>query len=108
MKVLIRTIMLITLLGQCSAYAHQDHDVISSQTALNIASKSVKQQTFKDFGYAVGKLDTSWKSLSYSSFNVLQILEKTFIISVTNATIGQVIYFEIAKNGKILGVKDTH
>jgi hypothetical protein len=108
MKVLIRTIMLITLLGPCSAYAHQDHDVISSQTALNIASKSVKQQTFKDFGYAVGKLDTSWKSLSYSSFNVLQILEKTFIISVTNATIGQVIYFEIAKNGKILGVKDTH
>jgi hypothetical protein len=35
-------------------------------------------------------------------------LEKTFIISVTNATIGQIIYFEIAKNGKILGVKDTH
>ena len=108
MKVLIRIICLITVIVQGVAYAHQGHGVISSNSALSIASKSVKQQTFKDFGYDVGQLDASWKVLSDSSFSVLEVLDKTFIISVTNSTNDDVIYVEITKNGKVLGVKHTH
>ena len=108
MKVLIRTIFLISVILQGAAYAHQGHDVISGNTALSIASKSVKQQTFKDFGYAVGKLDASWKSLNDSSFKVLAVLDKTFVISAANSINDQVIYLEITKNGKVLDVKETY
>jgi hypothetical protein len=73
----------------------------------HIANKSVKQLTFKDLGYDVGKLDASWTSLTDTDFRMVQMLEKTFIVSATNATNDTVIYFEIAKNGKVLGVKDS-
>jgi hypothetical protein len=75
MKVLICTIFLFSVILQDAAYAHQGHDFISSNTAISIASKSVKQQTFKDFGYAVGKLDASWKSLNDANFNMLEVLK---------------------------------
>jgi hypothetical protein len=35
------------LISNC-AFAHSDHDVISGQTAIYIAAKSVTQMTFKD------------------------------------------------------------
>lgn len=108
MKVIIRILLLVTCIGQGVAIAHVDHDVISNETALNIASKSVKQLTFKDFGYAVGKLDASWKSLNESNFSVIEVLEETYIVSATNMPKNEVIYFEIAKNGQVLGVKGTH
>jgi hypothetical protein len=108
MKVLICTIFLFSVILQDAAYAHQGHDFISSNTAISIASKSVKQQTFKDFGYAVGKLDASWKSLNDANFHMLEVLDKTFIISATNSINDQVIYLEITKNGKVLGVKGTY
>lgn len=108
MKVIIRTLLLVAFIGQGVAIAHVGHDVISNETALNIASKSVKQLTFKDFGYEVGKLDASWKLLSESSFSVVEVLEETVIVSATNTPKSEIIYFEIAKNGQVLGVKDTH
>jgi hypothetical protein len=108
MKGLLNAILLIGIIGHGAAYAHQDHHVINSEDAINIANKSVKQLTFKDFGYRVGKLDTSWKSLNESHFRVLEVLDKTYIISATNATNNKVIYFEITKNGKVLSVNDVH
>ena len=108
MKIFIRTILLIIGIVQGAAYAHQGHDPVSSDTALSIASKSVKQQTFKDFGFSVGKLDASWKSLTVPNFSVLAVLDKTFIISATNSTNDQVIYFEISKSGDVLDVKHTY
>ena len=114
MKMMIRTVitkaLLIASVVSSVAFAHQSHDTISSETALNIVNKSLKQLTFKDLGFEVGKLDASWKLLSDSNLRVIQTLDKTFIISATNATdtpSKNVIYFEIAKNGKVLGVKDS-
>jgi hypothetical protein len=108
MKIFIRTILLIIVIVQGAAYAHQGHDLVSSDTALSIASKSVKQQTFKDFGYSVGKLDASWKTLKNSNFSLLAVLDKTFIISAANSTNDEVIYFEISKSGDVLDVKHTY
>jgi hypothetical protein len=42
------------------------------------------------------------------NFSVVKVLDKTFIISATNAINEEVIYFEIVKNGKVLGVKDIN
>jgi hypothetical protein len=108
MKIVICTLLLIATIGQGKAFAHDGHNVISSETALNIASKSVKQLVFKDLTYDVGKLDASWKLLNESNFNVIEVLENTFIVSASNPSNNKVIYFEIAKNGKLLGVKGTH
>jgi len=104
----ISTALLMTCMGTGLAIAHEGHGIISSETALSIANKSVKQLTFKDLGYDIGKLDASWKSLTDSSFSLIQELDKTFIVSATNTTNttnSNVIYVEIAKNGKVLGVK---
>ncbi len=73
-------------------------------TTLDIANKSVKQLTFKDLGFEIGKLDASWKSLADSDYSVVQVLNKTFIGKATNAINNEVIYLEIAKNGKVLDV----
>jgi hypothetical protein len=108
MKIIIRVLFLIACIGQSAAFAHGGHNEISSETALNIASKSVQQLTFKDFGYQVGKLDASWKSVTDANFNVVEVLEKTFVVSATNTSKNEVIYFEIAKNGQMLGVKGAH
>jgi hypothetical protein len=107
MKVIIRTLLLVTCIVQSAAFAHQGHNEITSETALSIASKSVQQLTFKDFGYEVGKLDASWKSATDANFKVIEVLDKTLIVSTTNSSTNEVIYFEIAKNGKVLSVKGT-
>jgi hypothetical protein len=101
----ISTALLIACMGPGLAVAHEGHGVIDSETALNIANKSVKQLTFKDLGYEIGKLDASWTSLTDSNFRVVQELDNTFIVSATNTTNNDVIYFEIAQNGKVLSIK---
>jgi len=106
MKIILRTLALIVFFGQSTAFAHEGHNDITQETAINIAMKSLQQLTFKDFGYEVGKLDKSWKSLSKDDVKISDVLDTGFIISATNSTTQKVIYFEIAKNGKVLGVND--
>lgn len=107
MKVIIRTLFLVACIWQSAAFAHQGHNEISSETALIIANKSVQQLTFEDFGYQVGKLDASWKSATDANFNVVEVLEKAFVVTAANPSTNEVIYFEIAKNGKVLSVKGS-
>ena len=109
MKMIIRTVISTALIIASSvAFAHKNHGVISSETALNIANKAVKQLTFRDLGFEVGKLDASWNLLTDTNFSVIRALDKTFIISATNTTSKNVIYFEIANNGEVLGVKESN
>nr|WP_297347439.1 DUF6488 family protein [uncultured Glaciecola sp.] len=105
MKIILQTLAFVVFFGQSAAFAHEGHNDITRETAINIAIKSVQQLTFKDFGYEVGKLDKSWKSLSKNDVNISDVLDTGFIISATNSTTQKVIYFEIAKNGKVRGVK---
>jgi hypothetical protein len=105
MKVIIRALFLVACIWQSAVFAHQGHNEISSETALNIANKSVQQLTFKDFGYQVGKLDVSWKSATDANFDVVEVLEKAFVVSAVNPSTNQIIYFEIEKDGKVLSVK---
>ncbi|MFC0116463.1 DUF6488 family protein [Pseudoalteromonas xiamenensis] len=107
---------LFTLAALCGALlannviAHEDHDhnMISSQGALSIAEKSLKQMTFKDFGFAVGKLNDSWKGLPQENFKVVSIEESYYIVSVKNAADDKQLFFKIANNGRVLDVKETN
>jgi hypothetical protein len=107
MKKLASAIILSAFLIQGSALAHSDHGAINGQMALNIASKSVKQLAFKDFGFEVGKLDASWKELKDSSFTVVEVLQASYIVSAKNGPNEKTIYLQIAHNGEVLNVKTS-
>jgi hypothetical protein len=88
-----------------NSFAHDDHGVISGQKALNIAFKAINKMTFKDLGFEVGKLDSSWKALDKSQFSIISVEATFFIVSAKNTTNDEKIYFKIANNGQILGAK---
>ncbi|MFT4937033.1 MAG: hypothetical protein ACI88A_000042 [Paraglaciecola sp.] len=108
MKILVCAVLLATLIGQGNALAHSDHGVISGQTAVRIASKSVKQLTFKDFGFAVGKLDASWAELTADNFSVVEVLDNSYIISAKNMASKKNIFLQIANSGQLLKVKNSN
>ena len=88
-----------------NALAHGDHGVISGQKAISIAAKSVKQMTFKDFGFEVGKLDESWKDLSPEEFSVVSVEEEFYVVSASSSDAAKQAFFKIANNGQVLDVK---
>lgn len=108
MKFLVFTLLLSALVGQGNALAHADHDVISGQTAIDIASKSVKRLAFKDFGFEVGKLDASWKELGSGNFSMVEVLEDSYIVSAKNTVSQHTIYFHIGSNGQVFNVKNSN
>jgi len=107
MKKLAYAMLLSVFLGQGSVLAHSDHGVINGQTALSIASRSVKQLAFKDFGFEVGKLDPSWKELKDSNFSVIEVLATSYIVGATNMAREKTIYFHIGNNGQVIEVKNS-
>jgi len=108
MKLVFFVLFLVAFIGQGSALAHSNHDVISGQTAVSIASKTVKQLAFKDFGFEVGKLDASWKELNSGNFNVVEVLEDSYIVSAKNSASESTIYLHIGSNGQVLNVKNSN
>ena len=108
MKTLVCAILFSALIGQGSALAHGGHGVISGKTAIRVASKSVKQLTFKDFGFEVGKLDASWTELKENNFSVVEVLEESYIIGAKNVASKKTIFLQIAHSGQLLKVKNSN
>lgn len=93
----------------CSAaLAHSEHGIISGQAAISIANKSLAQMTFKDFGFQVGKLDSSWKSLTSSDMSVVNVEDSFYVVSAINNQTNSTIYFKIANNGQVLHITDKN
>jgi hypothetical protein len=107
MRILACVVLLSAFIGQGNALAHGGHGDIDGKTALRVASKSVKQLTFKDFGFEVGKLDASWTELTASNFSVVEVLEDSYIISAKNMASKKTIFFQIAHNGQLMKVKNS-
>lgn len=108
MKLSLRTLLLITLITPVSlVMAHSDHGAINDDTAVQIAHKAVQQMTFKDFGYPVGKLDSSWKSVQGSDVEVIDSNDKFYFLRVTNRETKKSIYFKIAVTGQVLEASES-
>lgn len=86
------------------AFAHGDHGKISVKEALQVAAKTTKQLTFKDFGFKVGKLDESWKTLTAEDFKLLGVEANRYVISAVNKTENKKIYFLMTMTGEVLKV----
>jgi len=105
MKKLLSTLLFCAVFVSGGVLAHADHGIISGQQAISIAAKSVKQMTFKDFGFEVGKLDDSWKDLSPEKFSVVSVEEEYYVVSASNSDAAKQVFFKIANNGQVLDVK---
>ncbi|APE06164.1 MAG: hypothetical protein CL600_06055 [Alteromonas sp.] len=106
-KALTAAVLCCTLISG-STLAHGEHGVISGQNAISITAKYVKQMTFKDFGFEVGKLDESWKGLPSEKFSIVSVEEEFYVVSASNSEAAKQIFFKIANNGQLLDVNATN
>jgi len=88
--------------------AHGDHGVISGQKAVRIAATPIQKMTFKDAGFEVGKLDESWKNIDKSQLSITSVEDNFYVISASNPSNENKLYFQIAKNGQVIAVKDKN
>lgn len=103
MKLLLRTLLLITLITPAGlVMAHSDHGAINDDTAVQIAHKTVQQMTFKDFGYSVGKLDASWKSVKPDDIEVIEVGDGFYILRITQSEMEQSLSMKIAFTGQVI------
>ena len=96
---------LLILITPLMAEAHGDHGIISGQKAISIANASIKRLAFKDFGFEVGKLDESWKSISKDALNVVDVKAGFYVVSANNETANKTIYLQIRYDGRVLDVR---
>ncbi len=104
MKNLMVMLFITLMLNMGTALAHGDHGKISAKQAVQVALKAAKNLTFKDFGFNVGKLDESWKSLTTEDFKLYAAQANRYIISASNKTDNKTIYFLMTMSGEVLKV----
>ncbi|WP_199525485.1 DUF6488 family protein [Pseudoalteromonas sp. bablab_jr011] len=108
MNRLFTTALICIALVSVGALAHSGHDLINDQKAMNIAAKSIKKMTFKDYGFEVGKLDASWKEVANDKLSIVHVEEGYYVVKVENNQNEKNIFFKIAKTGELLDVKSNH
>lgn len=103
MKTFLRTLLLLTLITPASmVLAHSDHSTIDAQSAIQIASKSIQQMTFKDLGYQAGKLDANWKAVPIEDIEVIDFREGVYVLSAANKATNKSLYLKITVTGQLL------
>lgn len=103
MKQLLRSLLLLTLMTPAGlAMAHSDHGAISDDAAVQIVHKAVQQMTFKDFGYPVGKLDDSWKSVKPDDIEVVEVGDGFYVLRITQSETKQSLSMKIAFTGQVM------
>ena len=103
MKQLLRTLLLVILSTPAGlVLAHSDHDMINDDTAVQIAHKTVQQMTFKDFGYPVGKLDASWKSVKPDDIEVVEVGDGFYVLRITQGGTKGSLSIKIAFTGQVM------
>lgn len=105
MKVFLRTLLLLTLITPAGlVMAHSDHAAINEQTVIQVASKAVQQMTFKDMGYEVGKLDSSWKAVQVSDIEVVDMKDGFYLLRLIHSETKKSLSLKIAFSGQELAV----
>lgn len=108
MKALIKIALVSTFVLSASAMAHSDgHGKVDKKKIIASAQTSAKALAFKDKGMSVGKLDSSWNTVSKDSFKLVEETKEAIIVKAINNENNQTIYFKVSKAGKVLDVKDA-
>ncbi|MEM7150477.1 MAG: DUF6488 family protein, partial [Pseudomonadota bacterium] len=54
------------------------------------------------------KLDESWKNIDKSQLSIASVEDNFYVVSASNASNEDKLYFQIAKNGQVISVKDKN
>ena len=107
MKTIIAIIVITLITSAGRAFAHGDgHGVIKPERALSIAQAATKASTFKDKGFSVGKIDTSWNKVKKDQYKIVENDSSGFIIKVTNPSVKRTLFIRLRGSGKVVDVKD--
>jgi len=107
MKILLTALVLLITSLSFNVCAHADHSHINNEEAIKTTVKSATQMTFKDFGFEVGKLHNSWKSLTADDVVIDNVKNGHFFISANNESLKTTLYFKIAQNGQLVDVSNN-
>lgn len=103
MKLFLQTLLLLVMTASAGqVVAHNDHYVIDEQKAIEIAGNIVQRMTFRDMGYAAGKLDASWKAIQTSDISIVDAKDGVYLLQVTQSEIKESLSLRIAFNGRVL------
>ena len=107
MKAVLMAIALIAGVAQQAVNAHSTHGV-DETAAIAIVYDAVPQLTAKDFGFEVGQLDASWKSIAETDVSMVETDGDFFIMRATHPESKAAIFFLIGINGQVIEVKDSN
>lgn len=112
MKILTKVLLVLSVFVSLSVNAHPGGHgemrlEIGDTQALDIVRSMTKAMTFKDRGYSVGKLDSSWAKVAKKEFVLTEESSSAFVYKVTNSENKQTLIININKNGRVQSVKDV-
>lgn len=104
--------LLITLLATFSLFAagvqaHGDHghdNILDEESAKNVVTVTVQKMTFRNMGYAAGKLDQSWQSVAGSDITLDTKDNASYVYNVTNSETGKVLSVKVMDSGEVESV----
>ena len=111
MRVLLTLIVALTAFTSSPLLAHPGGHgemrlEIGEKQALDIVQSMTKALTFKDRGYSVGKIDSSWEKVPKQAFKLVDESSSAFVYKVTNKANKQTLVLSINKNGRVASVND--
>ncbi|MBE8168285.1 MAG: hypothetical protein HAW66_07960 [Shewanella sp.] len=83
---------------------HSEQPVLSTNGAVSVAVKAAKKMSFKDMGFAIGKLDKSWGELSSDKFELVESSKRGYVIAAINETTKERLIFTVSQAGELLDV----
>ncbi len=87
------------------ALAHEGHDhaPVSIKSALEISLKTVKKYSASTSPFAIGKLPSSWASLTEADARIHENGRGYYVVAVNNMQEAKTLYLKILLDGSIAG-----
>lgn len=76
---------------------------LTEERAIELASASVIDLTTRDFGYGIGQLPGSWRSVPAEEVFVFSEGRDHVVVRFGNASANQTLFVKLSNNGRLLG-----
>lgn len=101
------SLLILVLMFSQTTLSHGDHQSINGQDATMIASKTIKQMTFKNLGFDVGQLPKEWKNISYDNISIINLVEGHYIVKASLSD-NDHIYLQISPSGQVVNATEEN
>ncbi|WP_434951381.1 DUF6488 family protein [Shewanella sp. HL-SH4] len=117
MRYLILILVICSALVSSDSFAHVDrmksmdhsrHSHMNDEKVKGITITTIQKLTFKDLGYEVGKLPSSWESISTADVNIVSTHGGSYVVSATNSQTKKTIFFKIEEDGEVVAISESN